>query len=124
MWRKNGSKKGAPPEDDWVPLFNGVNLDGWVVHGTTEHLFAVENGEIHVYPTQTDLHADAWGAQAGLMLTLGPVMVGGAGFTGAGLSPITHVDEHQTAVDVTGTLRESRGIFGLGAAPPLTTQIR
>jgi hypothetical protein len=45
---------GGTPEDEWVPLFNGVNLDGWVVHGTTETLFAVENGEIHVYPTQAD----------------------------------------------------------------------
>jgi hypothetical protein len=62
-----------------------------------------------------DLHADAWGAQAGVMVTLGPVMVGGAGFTGAGFSPITYVDEHQTAVDVTGTLRKSRGVFGLAA---------
>jgi hypothetical protein len=41
-------------EDGWVPLFNGVNLDGWVAHGTTEPLFAVDNGEIHVYPTQAD----------------------------------------------------------------------
>jgi hypothetical protein len=64
---------------------------------------------------RTDLEADAWGAQAGVMLTLGPVMVGGAGFTGAGLSPITHVDEHQTATDRTGTLRKSRGVFGLAA---------
>jgi hypothetical protein len=45
---------GGAPEDLWVPLFNGVNLDGWVVHGTNEPLFAVENGEIHVYPTQAD----------------------------------------------------------------------
>ncbi|MEO8182914.1 MAG: DUF1080 domain-containing protein [Deltaproteobacteria bacterium] len=45
---------GGAPADDWVPLFNGINLDGWVVHGTTETLFAVENGEIHVYPTQAD----------------------------------------------------------------------
>jgi len=65
--------------------------------------------------SRKDIDADAWGAQAGLMLTLGPVMVGGAGFTGAGLSPITHVDEHQTAVDSSGTLRKSRGVFGLAA---------
>jgi hypothetical protein len=42
------------PEDEWVPLFNGVDLDGWVVHGTNQPLFEVENGEIHVYPTQAD----------------------------------------------------------------------
>jgi hypothetical protein len=45
---------GASEDDGWVPLFNGVNLDGWVVNGTTQPLFAVENGEIHVYPTQAD----------------------------------------------------------------------
>jgi hypothetical protein len=65
--------------------------------------------------SRRDIHANAWGGQAGLMLTLGPVMVGGAGFTGAGLSPITHIDEHQTAVDSSGTLRKSRGFFGLAA---------
>jgi hypothetical protein len=65
--------------------------------------------------TRKDLEADAWGGQAGLMLAIGPVQVGAAGFTGAGLSPITHVDEHQTAVDSSGTLRKSRGLFGLGA---------
>jgi hypothetical protein len=64
---------------------------------------------------ETDLHADAWGAQAGVMVTLGPAMLGGAAFTGAGLSPITHVDEHQTAADRSGTLRKSRGVFGLAA---------
>lgn len=62
-----------------------------------------------------DLHADAWGVQAGLMLQLGPVALGGAAFTGAGLSPITYIDEHQTAVDSTGTLRKSRGAFGLAS---------
>jgi hypothetical protein len=45
---------GASEDDGWVPLFNGVNLDGWVVNGTTQPLFAVQNGEIHVYPTQQD----------------------------------------------------------------------
>jgi hypothetical protein len=45
---------GVAAEDEWVPLFNGVDLDGWVVHGTNQPLFAVENGEIHVYPTQAD----------------------------------------------------------------------
>lgn len=45
---------GGAAEEEWVSLFNGQNLDGWVVHGTNEPLFAVENGEIHVYPTQAD----------------------------------------------------------------------
>jgi hypothetical protein len=47
---------GGATADEWVPLFNGVNLDGWVAHGTNApaSLFAVQDGEIHVYPTQTD----------------------------------------------------------------------
>jgi hypothetical protein len=65
--------------------------------------------------TRKDIRDDAWGAQAGLMLTLGPFMIGGAGVEGKGMSPITHIDEHQTAVDGTGTLRKSRGVFGLAA---------
>jgi hypothetical protein len=65
--------------------------------------------------TRKDIDADGWGAQAALMLTLGPVMIGGAGVTGAGMSPITHLDEHKTSVDSTGTLRKSRGVFGLAA---------
>src|SRR5688572_7912197 len=45
----------------WKPLFNGKNLNGWSAHfasktaanaPSTSSLFAVENGEIHVYPTQ------------------------------------------------------------------------
>lgn len=64
---------------------------------------------------EKDLRADAWGTQAGAMLTVGPVMLGAAAYQGAGFSPITHIDEHQTAADSTGTLRKSRGIFGLGA---------
>jgi hypothetical protein len=48
-----GGSAGAP-EDNWVPLFNGINLDGWMIHGGSPALFAVENGEIHVYPTQAD----------------------------------------------------------------------
>jgi hypothetical protein len=65
--------------------------------------------------TQKDLHVNAWGGQAGFMLVLGPVMLGGAAFEGAGLSPITHVDEHQTSSDGDGVLRRSRGAFGMGA---------
>jgi len=62
-----------------------------------------------------DITATAYGAQGGLMVTLGPVMIGGAGFAGQGLSPITHVDENQSAFDSLGTPRKSRGGFGLGA---------
>jgi hypothetical protein len=66
-------------------------------------------------PRQKNLHVNAWGAQAGGMVTLGPVMLGGAAFQGAGFSPITYIDEHQIAADSTGTLRDARGAFGLGA---------
>jgi hypothetical protein len=45
---------GGSPDDGWVPLFNGMNLDGWTQHGTDQTLFAVSNGEIHAYPTQPD----------------------------------------------------------------------
>jgi hypothetical protein len=62
-----------------------------------------------------DINATAWGGQAGLMLTAGPVMVGGAAFTGQGLSPITYLEESQTPFDAKGVPRKSRGGFGLGA---------
>jgi hypothetical protein len=60
-------------------------------------------------------HADAWGGQGGAMLTLGPVMVGGAAFTGRGFSPITYAADNGTAVHTSGLLRKSRGGFGLAA---------
>jgi hypothetical protein len=62
-----------------------------------------------------DLHVDAWGAQAGAMVSLGLVMVGGAAFQGAGFSPVTYVDESQIAADSAGVLRDSSGGFALGA---------
>ena len=62
-----------------------------------------------------DLHTNAWGAQAGAMVSAGPVMVGGAAYEGAGFSPITYVDESVIAADSTGLLRNSRGGFGLAA---------
>ncbi len=65
--------------------------------------------------TLKDISATVYGAQGGLMVTLGPVMIGGAGFAGQGLSPITHVDENQSAFDSLGTPRKSHGGFGLGA---------
>ena len=45
----------------WKPIFNGKDLKGWTVHYASKtaadappaaSLFAVENGEIHTYPTQ------------------------------------------------------------------------
>ena len=66
-------------------------------------------------PYGKDLHVDAWGAQAGAMLSLGPIMLGGAAYEGAGFSPITYLDESVVAADSAGVLRDSRGAFGLAA---------
>ena len=60
-----------------------------------------------------NLHTDAWGVQAGAMLSLGPVQLGGAAYRGAGFSPITYLDESVIAADSAGVLRNSRGAFGL-----------
>ena len=63
-----------------------------------------------------DINANAQGVQGGLMVTLGPVMVGGAVFTGQALSPITYLDENQASFNPThGTPRHSYGGFGLAA---------
>ncbi len=62
-----------------------------------------------------DIEATAWGAQGGAMVELGPVMVGGAGFVGQAISPISYIEESQTPIDALGEPRKSRGGFGLGA---------
>jgi Gram-negative porin len=62
-----------------------------------------------------NLHTNAWGVQAGAMASLGPIMLGGAAYEGAGFSPITYIDESVIAADSAGVLRNSRGAFGLGA---------
>lgn len=62
-----------------------------------------------------DIAATAWGGQAGLMLHVGPVMAGGAGFVGQGMSPITYIEENEISFDSKGTPRKSRGGFGLAA---------
>jgi Gram-negative porin len=62
-----------------------------------------------------NLHTDAWGAQAGAMLGLGPIQLGGAAYQGAGFSPITYIEEGSIAGDPTGQLRKSRGAFALGS---------
>lgn len=49
------------------------------------------------------------------MLALGPLMLGGAVYQGAGFSPITYIDESVIAADSAGVLRNSRGGFGLAA---------
>jgi predicted porin len=62
-----------------------------------------------------NLHTNAWGVQAGAMLSLGPIMVGGAAYEGAGFSPITYIDDSVVAADSNGVLRDSQGAFGLAA---------
>jgi hypothetical protein len=64
---------------------------------------------------RTDISATAWGGQGGFMLSVGPVMVGGAGFVGQGLSPITYIEENEVSFDPKGIPRKSRGGFGLAA---------
>jgi hypothetical protein len=63
----------------------------------------------------TDIHDNAWGAQAGGMFSVGPVMLGGAAYTGSGIDPLMALDESQTTATPAGALRSSRGAFGLGA---------
>jgi len=64
---------------------------------------------------RTDISATAWGGQGGFMLNVGPVMAGGAGFLGQGISPITYLEENEISFDVQGIARKSRGGFGLAA---------
>jgi len=64
---------------------------------------------------EKDLHVEGWGAQAGAMLTLGPIMLGGAAYEGAGFSPFAALDESQISANSAGVLRNSHGVFGLGA---------
>jgi hypothetical protein len=60
-----------------------------------------------------DLHTNAWGAQAGGMMALGPVLLGGAACGGTGYSPLAA--QSALTADANGVLRHSRGAFGLGA---------
>ena len=62
-----------------------------------------------------DITATGWGGQGGFMLNLGPVMAGGAGFLGQGISPITYLEENELSFDKQGEPRKSRGGFGLAA---------
>jgi hypothetical protein len=49
---------GGAPDEGWVSLFNGKNLDGWTVSAGAADLYAVSQldgeGVLHVYPTQAD----------------------------------------------------------------------
>jgi hypothetical protein len=65
--------------------------------------------------TRKDITGTAWGGQGGFMLSVGPVMAGGAGFKGQGISPITHMEENELSFDKQGEPRKSWGGFGLAA---------
>jgi hypothetical protein len=61
-----------------------------------------------------DISAVAKGVQAGLMVTVGPVMIGGAAFAGQGMSSMMALDENQSSFSpALGTPRKSYGGFGL-----------
>lgn len=62
-----------------------------------------------------NLHVNAWGGQAGAMVALGPIMLGGAGFEGSGFSPVNALADTVVTADGNGVLRNARGGFGLGA---------
>lgn len=64
---------------------------------------------------QKNLQAHAFGVQAGAMVAVGPVQVGGAAMQGRGFGPITYLEGSPVATDPTGVLRDSRGAFGLAS---------
>jgi Gram-negative porin len=75
----------------------------------------LEGSEVKSDGKRTDITATAWGGQGGIMLSVGPVMVGGAGFMGQGIAPITYLEENELPFDKEGLPRKSRGGFGLAA---------
>ena len=97
-------------------------LEGEVSFSVKEVVKVFANGfwqKLEGSPTdmgkRTDITATAWGGQGGIMLNVGPVMAGGAGFVGQGVSPITYIEENEVSFDVQGIPRKSRGGFGLAA---------
>jgi len=90
-----------------------------VVHVFTSGFWQVVEGTVQQTNAATgmqeekDLHTDAWGAQAGGMVSFGSISVGGAAFAGTGYSPIAA--QSQLSADSSGALRNSRGAFGLGS---------
>jgi hypothetical protein len=80
-----------------------------VLEGTVTEVSASGMGR------KKNLQTNAWGAQVGGMLSLGPIMLGGAAYQGAGFSPTTYIEEGKIAADPAAVLRKSRGAFGLGA---------
>jgi hypothetical protein len=75
----------------------------------------LEGSPIDEMGERTDITATAWGGQGGFMLNVGPVMAGGAGFVGQGISPITYIEENEISFNAKGLPRKSRGAFGLAA---------
>jgi len=63
-----------------------------------------------------DITATAQGVQAGLMVKVGPLMIGGAGFAGQGMSSMMALDENEASFSpAMGIPRKSYGGFGLAA---------
>ena len=69
MWAKSSTEETASktsgrfgqPDEPWVPLFNGRNLDGWYTflqkHGKNsdpDHVITIEDGSIHLYKNAVD----------------------------------------------------------------------
>ncbi len=104
-----------------LPRFEGeVKFDfKKVAHVFTSGFWQVVEGTVQETNAATgmqeekDLHTDAWGAQAGGMVSFGSISVGGAAFAGTGYSPIAA--QSQLSADSSGVLRNSRGAFGLGS---------
>jgi hypothetical protein len=91
-------------------LFRLFGSGFWqVLEGTVTEVTASGAGR------KKNLQTNAWGAQAGAMLSVGPILLGGAAYRGAGFSPTTYIEEGTIAADPAAVLRNSRGAFGLGA---------
>jgi hypothetical protein len=89
-----------------------------VVHLFTNGFWQVLEGTLHTVDSAgalvlKDLHTNSWGAQAGGMLTIGPIMLGGSACGGTGYSPLAA--QSLLTADSNGVLRNSHGAFGLGA---------
>jgi hypothetical protein len=100
----------AEAKFEYKKLFRLFGSGFWqVLEGTLTELSATG------VPRKRDLHTDTWGAQAGALLSVGPIMLGGAAYQGAGFNPTTPIAEGHIAADPAAVLRKSRGAFGLGA---------
>ncbi len=94
---------------EWKDIVRVFGSGLWqVLEGTVQNTAPGATGE-------KDLHVEGWGVQAGAMVSIGPIMLGGAAYEGSGFSPFAALDESQISADSAGVLRDSRGAFGLGA---------